>query len=499
MGCSPLILRDPMIFKTSDIFVFPMPISPEEIDLLCEEASENQHIEFKEAKTQYDFTKLCRYCVAFANEGGGFLYLGITDKLPRRVVGSNAFPNTNKIEQDLYNKLHFRVDIEEVQHPDGRVLVFKSPSRPRGTVYQVDDVRWMRAGSQLVPMSDDRLRAIFAEGQPDWGQPDWLQEDAKSRVSGQEVVDMLDTQAFFELLGIPYPSNQAQVLERLEDERIIKRNVKTFSISRFGALLFAKNLKDFREVSEKAIRIISYAGTRKTDSVKRDITETKGYAAGFSSAMQNIMLQIPASFETFKNGIRRENTLIPEICIRELLANAIIHQDFQISGLRTTVEIYKGRIEITNPGVPIIDTDRFIDGVQSRNEVLAGFMRRIGICEERGSGIDKVIKAAEEEQLPPPEFRVSGNQSVAIVFEQESFNNMSRDEKVRACYQHCVLMYLGHDRMTNKSLRERFHLQTTRSKDISQIISQAVRDERIRPDEKSGTSKRFARYVPYWA
>ena len=471
-----------------------MSIQPEQIDLLCKEASENQRVEFKEAKTQYDFTKLCRYCVALANEGGGALYLGITDQVPRCVVGSNAYSNITKIEEDLYNKLHFRVDVEVVQHPNGRVVMFKIPARPRGAVYHVDGVRWMRSGSQLVPISDDRLRAVFAEGQPDW-----LQEEAKFHMSGQEVIDLLDTQSFFELLGIPYPSNQIQVLERLENEQAIRKTAKEFSITRFGALLFAKNMNDFRSVAEKAVRIISYAGTRKTDAVKRDITEVKGYAVGFSSVIQNITLQIPASLETFKNGIRREDTWIPEICIRELLANAIIHQDFQVSGSRVTVEIYKGRIEIANPGIPVINTDRFIDSYQSRNEALASFMRRIGICEERGSGIDKVIKAVEEERLPPPEFRSSENQSVAIIFEQESFNNMNRNDKVRACYQHSVLMYLGHDRMTNKSFRERFHLQSGRSHEITQIISQAIREGKIRPDETGGTSKRFARYVPYWA
>jgi len=430
----------------------------------------------------------------FANGGAGSLYLSITDKIPRHVVGTNAYANITKIEEDLYNKLHFRVDVGVVQHPNGRVVVFKTPTRPRGMVYHVDGVRWMRSGSQLVPISDDRLRAVFAEGQPDW-----LQEEAKSHLSGQEVVDLLDTQSFFELLGMPYPSNQTQVLERLENEQAIKMTAKAFFITRFRALLFVKNMKDFRDVSEKAIRIISYAGTRKTDVVKRDITEVKGYAVGFSSVIQNIMLQIPASLETFKNGIRREDTWIPEICIRELLANAIIHQDFQVSGFRVTVEIYKGRIEIANPGIPVINTDRFIDSYQSRNEALASFMRRIGICEERGSGIDKVIKTVEEERLPPPEFRTSENQSVAIIFEQESFNNMNRNDKVRACYQHCVLMYLGHDRMTNKSFRERFHLQSGRSHEISQIISQAIREGKIRFGETGGTSKRFARYVPYWA
>ncbi len=86
----------------------------------------------------------------------------------------------------------------------------------------------------------------------------------------------------------------------------------------------------------------------------------------------------------------------PELAIRELVANALIHQDFFISGAGPMVEIFENRIEITNPGSPLVSTARFIDTPpRSRNETLASMMRRFGICEERGSGIDKVITQVE--------------------------------------------------------------------------------------------------------
>ena len=147
-----------------------MATTPQQIDSWRQSPSEHQNLEFKEAKNQYDFKKLCEYCVAFANERGGTLLLGIADKLPRRVVGTLAFPSLIKAEEDIFNKLSFRVTIEEVNHPEGRVLVFHIPSRPRGTPYAVEGKFLMRVGSSLVPMTEDQLRSIFDEKDTDWNQ-----------------------------------------------------------------------------------------------------------------------------------------------------------------------------------------------------------------------------------------------------------------------------------------------------------------------------------------
>jgi ATP-dependent DNA helicase RecG len=145
-------------------------LPPEQVDVWRQVRSEHQRLEFKEAKQQYDYRKLCQYCVAIANEGGGFLVLGVTDKVPRQVVGTQACPNILSQAQKLFETLGFRVDIEEVNHPDGRVLVFEIPSRPRGTAYHLDGAYLMRSGESLAPMSEDQLRRVFAEGKPDWAE-----------------------------------------------------------------------------------------------------------------------------------------------------------------------------------------------------------------------------------------------------------------------------------------------------------------------------------------
>jgi hypothetical protein len=139
------------------------PTSVHQIDAWRAAKSETEHLEFKEAKNQFSFDDLLSYCVAIGNEGGGHLLLGIANKPPRPVVGTNAYPNVNKIAEQLLNKLHFRVDVEEVNHPGGRVLVFHIPSRPVGQPFTLDGAYYMRSGESLVAMTPDQLRKIFNE------------------------------------------------------------------------------------------------------------------------------------------------------------------------------------------------------------------------------------------------------------------------------------------------------------------------------------------------
>jgi len=138
-----------------------MSTTPEQINLWRSVPSEHQRLEFKEAKEQFDFGKLCKYCVALANEGGGNLLLGVAGQPPRAVVGTKAVNNPVGMAEKLFQTLGFRVDVEEVNHPDGRVVVFHIPSRPRGTAYHLDGTYLMRSGEELAPMSEDQLRRIF--------------------------------------------------------------------------------------------------------------------------------------------------------------------------------------------------------------------------------------------------------------------------------------------------------------------------------------------------
>lgn len=470
-----------------------MNTTPQQIDVWLSVPKEHQRLEFKEAKTQFDNSKLYRYCVAIANEGGGQLVLGVSNSPPRRVVGSMAFRDPIKMASILFQAIGFRVDVEEVQHPDGRVVVFHIPSRPKGTAYDFDGAYLMRIGEELRPMSEDQLRQIFAEGQPSW-----LEAPAVSGLSAQEVVQLLDTQTFFDLLNIPYPTDQSGVLEKLKTERLIEEAQDGFSVLNISAILLAKELRKFDAVYRKAPRVVVYQGGSKLHT-KSDQTGTKGYAVGFQGLVQYIMTQLPQN-EVIEDALRKESKLIPEVVIRELIANALIHQDFEISGMAPLIEIYENRVEISNPGEPIVPVERFIDGYQSRNERLADLMRRFGICEEKSSGIDRVIESAEMLQLPAPDFQSSLNRTSVVIYGPRSFKKMDRNDRIRACYQHCALQCVLRKQMTNQSLRERFGLSEGSSNTVSQIISATIEQGMIKLDPNMPTtSRKYARYLPSWA
>jgi predicted HTH transcriptional regulator len=469
-----------------------MSTTPQQIDLWRQTPSEHQRLEFKEAKQQFDTRKLNEYCVALANEGGGVLLLGVADKPPRPVVGTQAFPNIVDAAEKLFQAVGFRVDIEAVAHPDGRVLVFHIPSRPRGTTYHCDGKYLMRAGEALVPMSEDQLRRIFAEGQPDW-----LEEPSRTGLDGQQVVELLDTQTFFELLKLPYPTERTGVLDRLVRERLVDEAAGTYTVRRLGALLLARRLEDFPDVSRKAPRVIVYTGTSKL-ATKLDQTGTRGYAVGFQGLVRFVMAQLPQN-EVIEDALRKEVKLVPDVVIRELVANALIHQDFMVVGASAMIEVYSNRVEISNPREPLVPLERFIDGYQSRNERLADVMRRMGICEEKSSGIDRVVQAAEVYQLPAPDFRSGFRRTTVTIYGPRPFEEMDRNDRVRACYQHCALKWVMSERMTNQSLRERFHLGDDKAAIASQVIAATTEAGLIKADESVGGSRKFARYLPFWA
>ena len=224
----------------------------------------------------------------------------------------------------------------------------------------------------------------------------------------------------------------------------------------------------------------------------------RGYANGFEGLIDFINARIPHN-EVLGTALRKDVPMFPEISIRELVANALIHQDFFQTGTGPMVEIFDSRLEITNPGIPLIETDRFLDSPpKSRNEALASLMRRIGICEERGSGIDKVVHQTEVFQLPAPIFETIPEHTRAILFAHKEFEAMTSTERVHACYLHACLRYLMHDYMTNESLRKRFGIPPEKSYNVSKLISATKRKGFIGPAEPDQSNK-YARYIPHWA
>ncbi len=207
---------------------------------------------------------------------------------------------------------------------------------------------------------------------------------------------------------------------------------------------------------------------------------------------------LPAN-EVLGKALREEVQLYPAVALRELIANALIHQDFEITGAGPTVEVFENRLEITNPGRPIMDPNRFLDlPPRSRNEALASLMRRCRICEERGSGIDKVVHHIEAYQLPAPRFEAAGNGMRVVLFSPRPLREMTPEDKVRACYQHACLKYVNGEYLTNSSIRARFGIATKNSSQASRLIKEAVSKGQIVLYDDNASPK-HTKYWPWWA
>ncbi len=266
----------------------------------------------------------------------------------------------------------------------------------------------------------------------------------------------------------------------------------SYDVTNLGAILFAKNLNDFSTVKRKSIRVVLYKGNTRANRAKEQ-EGLLGYAIAFENLLDYINDKLPYNEEISKS-LRKEVKMYPEVAVREFVANALIHQDLSISGAGPMVEIFDNRIEITNTGEPLIDTDRFIDyPPRSRNEDLASFMRQIGVCEEGGTGVDRALINIALYQLPAPSFEKYDNFTKVTLYAYKELKEMTLDDKVRACYQHCVLKHVEKLRMTNTTPRERLGIRTKNYPAASAIIRATIERKFIRESEKP------KEYIPIWA
>ena len=269
-------------------------------------------------------------------------------------------------------------------------------------------------------------------------------------------------------------------------------------MTNMAAMMLARDLNNFEGLSRKAPRLIVYNGNNKMDT-RHDIIGQRGYAVGFQGLVRECMKHVPQN-EVVEDALRKTVPLLPERPLREILANALIHQDFFTTGTGPIFEIYKNRIEVSNPGVPIVPVERFIDAHRSRNEQLAWAMNRFNICEERSSGIDRLVETAELFQLPAPEFLSTFESTTVVVYGPRRFTQMTSDDKIRACHQHCNLKYVMREQMTNESLCRRFGFDDDGGKKtVSRIIKATVDAGLVVADPTVAGSRKYARYVPSWS
>lgn len=475
------------------------------VDELRALPAETPWFEFKGSNS--DPEMIGKRCAALSNaariEGQDLAYMiwGVQDG-SHAVVGTDFDPDTKKVGKQplplwLANSLQPSIafSFRSVAHPQGRLVLLEIPAAT-GAPVAFNGVPYIRIGSATPKLTDypDRYRQLIERLQP----YRWEQGIARQYATADEVLSMLDCPRYFQLTKQPLPDNRTGIFDKLAADRLIAADVGgRWNITNLGAILFASRLGDFdASLARKAVRFVAYGGKNRAATVTHRRDAQKGYAVGFQGLVAFLNGLLPKN-EHIGAALREARPLFPELAVRELVANALIHQDMTVTGAGPQIELFEDRLEISNPGSPLVQPERMIDlPPRSRNEALASLMRRMGMCEEQGSGLDKVVQSCEVFQLPAPLFRSEGNATQSVLYGPRSFADMTPEERVRACYFHAVLKFLSGEKMKNASLCARLGIAPRNAAQATAVINKTLEKGLIRvadPDHPR------AGYVPHWA
>jgi predicted HTH transcriptional regulator len=443
--------------------------------------------------------RLAQQLCAFSNqEDGGFLVFGVNND-------ATLFSVTREQSDEIIGKLgniarHNLIPPVPLEHAtlefNGNALLFihipENAERPvymrNGTIYD----SYRRSAGQTVKMSRQEVKQLIAESQGLL----FHEQTALTNVAADDVLRLLDYDCYFQLTKRSFPESKTAILETLANEEFIFRQGENWNVTNLGALLFARDLTKFKGLQYKTLRIIIYTGKGRIDA-HPELDFKEGYACGFEHFIQFIMER--TSVEVIEKVFRETKSAYPERTVRELLANSLIHQDLWQGGTHTMVEIFPDRIEMTNPGTPLVDINRFIDTPpKSRNEKIAILMHNFDLCELRGSGIDRAIEAVEKAILPAPKFIKGDFYTKAVIYPKKTFAEMAKDDRIRACYQHCCLKYMDNEKMTNQSFRERMGIEERNYPMASKVIKEAINAGLIKGYFPENIVKKAISYIPYW-
>lgn len=472
---------------------------------LCKLPAETSWVEFKRGYYEGDMIgqRICGLANAAALEDRRFAYLvwGVEDGSHEIVGTEGNFPTTNVEGQEMEGWIRQRLSRNAdftyaTGRIDGRKVEVLTISPAIGYPVAFRRVEYIRIGSVTRKMEEFKELSARLWGKLRDGS--FESRIAKTDLTPAEAIELLDVQSYFLLKRLPLPSDRDGIIHYLQDDGLVTRlDDGNWGVTNLGAILFARRLSDFGATGRKSLRIVRYAD-RSRMAIEKNELVAGGYASQFESAMRITEALAPGS-EPVVGGLRRRDTAYPSLAVREALANALVHQDFTEIGTGPTLELFPDRMEIANPGKPLVDVDRIIDSTpKSRNEHLASLMRQFGFCEELGTGWDKIVIACEINNLPPPKIQVYENGTRVTLFAARPFSGWTMEEKCRSCYYHSCIRYVQGDFLTNQSLRERLGLPPTSAGSVSRLISGCVERHLVKPvDPEAGN--RYMKYVPYWA
>lgn len=357
-------------------------------------AREDEHLEFKEAKGSFDFETLVKYCAALANESGGHMVLGVSDKRPRRVVGTAAFANLERTKAGLIERLRLRIEAEEVQHPGGRVVVFSVPARPLGVPIAFGGAYWMRAGEDLVPMTQDQLRRIFAETVPDFS----------AEVCPSATAADLDPEAVARFRAMWRRKSGNAALDSLTDTQLLA-DAELLLDDRvtYAALVLLGTRRALSRHLGQAEVIFEYRSSDVSGPAQQRLEYRMGCLLFLDELWNTINLR--NDLQHFQDGLYIWNVpTFNEAAVREAVLNAVSHRDYRLPG-SVFVRQFPRRIEIVSPGgfVPGITPENFLWRQAPRNRRLAEAFARCGLVERAGQGVNRMFEECIREGKRRPD------------------------------------------------------------------------------------------------
>ncbi len=431
-----------------------------------------------------------------------YVVWGIEDKT-HKITGTKFDPKTKKVgDEELENWLSHLLEpcpafaFHEANPSGTRVVILEIP-RASNTPVAFKGIRHIRCGSYKKKLKEhpekERALWLLLSAEP------FEKRIALGSLRPGDVARLIDFQSYFHLTGMPLPSDVPRIIEGLASASLVTTlDSGDLAITNLGAILFAKDLREFSDLSKKALRVVSYRGKDRSAPMTQ-MEGRRGYAAGFDGAMGYLMDLFPEN-EIITSALRTRVKLYPLVAVRELLANALVHQNFDVSGAGPLVEVFSDRLEITNPGLPLIETLRFADAPpRARNAMVTDLMRKARICEELGGGIDRALGEVEIYQLPAPDFTAAVHSTRVVLYGPMQLSRMRKDDKIRACYWHSALLRVRNEVMTNRTLRKRFAISERNYTMATRIINDTLDKGLIKPYDQESTSRRLAAYVPFWA
>ena len=341
------------------------------------------------------------YVVAFCNEGGGTLVLGMKDKYPHKVVGTTQSINAiGELESKIYKDIGIRPDVYELYEDEvekkGRVLVIDVPARPIGKVFKFEDVALMRVGEELRPMSDEMLRSIWLDQESDFSAE--ICKEATLEDLSEEAIDILKRK---------YATKQKNTsFISLPNEQVLSdlHLVLNGKIS-YAALILCGKEESLERFLPQSRIVLEYRKTESLIPYNNRIEYLKPFYIMIDQLWHDINLRND-KIDVNEGSYIFNIPFFNEEVIREAINNAVAHRDYRRTS-ETFILQYQDKLVVKNMGgLPLGVTQENLLRVQStpRNRLLADVLSKTGVVERSGQGVDKIFRNMLSEGKEKPDY-----------------------------------------------------------------------------------------------